>query len=252
MLKEVEARIAELDYDLDYVTLAGSGEPCLHLDMGMVLKELRKMTKARLAVLTNGTLCTDPAVRSELCEADVLVPSLDAVGMEVFRRLNRPAPGLDPQDIIEGLRNLRLEFSGEINLEMLLVKGMNDSPEEIAALVRAADLIAPDMVQLNTVVRPPAMSGTLPLPHRELEETARLFTVPCEVIASPPKGGAGDRGSLADRLVEMTRRRPLELADVALAFEMDKSKAMALIEDLIADGRMKKESFGRKVFYRGE
>ena len=90
MLKEVEARIGELDYDLDYVTLAGSGEPCLHLDLGMVLKELRKMTKARLAVLTNGTLCPDSEVRSALCEADVLVPSLDAVGKDVFRRLNRP------------------------------------------------------------------------------------------------------------------------------------------------------------------
>ena len=251
VLKEVETRIGELDYELDYVTLAGSGEPCLHLDMGMVLKELRRMTGARVAVLTNGTLCPDPAVRSELCEADVLIPSLDAVNLDIFRRLNRPAPGLYPEDIIEGLRNLRLEFSGEINLEMLLVQGMNDSPEEIEALVRAADMIAPDMVQLNTVVRPPAMSGTEALPHGRLEEIARLFTVPCEVIATPPKGGAGDRGSLSDRLVEMTRRRPLELSDVALAFELDQAKAGDLIEELIANGRMKRENFGRKVFYRG-
>ena len=134
---------------------------------------------------------------------------------------------------------------------MLLVKGINDSPQEIEALVRAADMIAPDMVQLNTVVRPPAMSGTEPLDRARLEEIAGLFTVPCEVIASPPKGGAGDRGSLADRLVEMTRRRPLELADVALAFELDRDKAGELIGELVSRGRMKEEVFGDRVFYRG-
>jgi wyosine [tRNA(Phe)-imidazoG37] synthetase (radical SAM superfamily) len=251
VLAEVEQRLAELDYPPDYITLAGSGEPTLHQDMGLVLGELKKISPAKLAVLTNGTLCTDPAVRADLAQADVVVPSLDAVSQAVFEKINRPAPGLAISDIIKGLEELRHEFSGQLWLEVLLVEGINDSPQEIKGIVEAAGLIKPEKVQLNTVVRPPAYPGARALSHERLSEIAGLFKSPAEVIA-PPKGKAGtDRGSRERQVVEMTRRRPLTLKDVAAAFGLEQGQAKELLDGLMARGMMKEERFGDRIFFRG-
>jgi wyosine [tRNA(Phe)-imidazoG37] synthetase (radical SAM superfamily) len=251
VLAEVEQRLAELEYPPDYITLAGSGEPTLHQDLGLVLGELKKLSAAKLAVLTNGTLCPDPAVRADLALADVLVPSLDAVSQPVFEKVNRPAVGLAISAIIKGLEQLRDEFSGQLWLEVLLVEGINDSPQEIQGIVAAAGRIRPDKVQLNTVIRPPAYPGARALSHERLSEIAGLFKSPAEVIA-PPQGRAGaDRGSRERQVVEMTRRRPLTLEDVAAAFGLELEQARELLDGLTARGMMKEERFGDRIFFRG-
>ena len=251
VLAEVEARLAELDYSPDFITLAGSGEPTLHQDLGMVLRELKRLSPARIAVLTNGTLCSDPAVRADLAAAEVVVPSLDAANQAVFQRVNRPAPGLDIEEILEGLVRLRQEMSGELWLEVLLVKGINDSPEAIQDIVRAVERIQPQRVQLNTVVRPPAAPGVEAVSHARLTEIAGRFPVPAEVI-SPPRGRAqGDRGTRERQVVEMTRRRPLTLEDVAAAFGVEAGEARQMLAGLIGEGKVREERFGDKVFYRG-
>lgn len=251
VLGEVEKRLAELEYPPDYITLAGSGEPTLHLDMGLVLRELRKLSRAKLAVLTNSTLCPDPAVRAELAEADVLVPSLDAASQEVFKKINRPANGLSINAIIRSLEELRDEFLGQLWLEVLMVEGLNDSLREINGIVEAARRIRPDKVQLNTVIRPPAYPGARALSHRRLGEIAELFESPTEMIA-PPRSRAGmDRGSRERQVVEMTRRRPLTLEDVAAAFDLEPDQAREFLRGLIARGMMKEEQFEDRKFYRG-
>lgn len=251
VLAEVRARLAELASPPDFITLGGSGEPILHQDMGMVLQELKKMSPARLAVLTNGTLTPDPSVRKALCLADVVVPSLDAVTPEVFRRVNRPAPKLDPQDIIEGLKALSREYKGELLLEILLVAGMNDTDEEIGHLIQAAADINPARVQLNTVVRPPAVSGVMAVGDERLREIAARFTVPTEVIA-PPRGRAGpDKGRIGQQVVEMTRRRPCTVKDIAAMAGLEEDEARRLVRDLIKQGQMIEETFGTNTFYRG-
>jgi wyosine [tRNA(Phe)-imidazoG37] synthetase (radical SAM superfamily) len=251
VLEEVEKRLAELDYPPDYITLAGSGEPTLHLDLGLVLRELHKLSRAKLAVLTNSTLCPDPAVRADLAEADVLVPSLDAASQEVFKKINRPANGLSINAIIRSLEDLRGQFLGQLWLEVLLVEGLNDSPQEIQGIVEAARRIRPDKVQLNTVIRPPAYPGARALTHRRLSEIAGLFESPTEVIA-PPRARAGtDRGSRERQVVEMTRRRPLTLEDVAAAIDLEPDQAREFLRGLIARGMMKEEQFEDRKFYRG-
>ncbi len=251
VLAEAGQRLGELERPPDHITLAGSGEPTLHLDLGLVLGRLRDLAPSRLAVLTNSTLVDDPQVRAELCLADVLVPSLDAVSPRVFRRVNRPARGLDIGRIVEGLVALRGEFAGEMWLEVLLVAGINDSDEEIAGIMEAARRIGPDKVQLNTVVRPPSVAGTLPLDDQRLAAIARAFPVPAEVIA-PPRGRAGtDHGALREQVVEMTRRRPCTLGDLEAMTGLEHSQTEALVRELLDMGRLKEEPFGAKVFYRG-
>jgi wyosine [tRNA(Phe)-imidazoG37] synthetase (radical SAM superfamily) len=251
VLDQVERRLSRLPHAPDFITLAGSGEPTLHLDLGLVLEELARLQAARLAVLSNGTLFTDPAVRRELARADVVIPSLDAVSPEAFRRVNQPAPGLEVAEIIEGLVSFRRQYRGELLLEILLVEGLNDQPEEIELLAEAARRIAPDMVQLNTVVRPPARGGVRPVSHRHLARVAAGLGLPCQVIAPPARRNGGEGERAADQVVEMTRRRPCTVEDIAAMTGLEPSRARELVRELVGSGRLRPEPFEDMTFYRG-
>lgn len=251
ILAELTQRLGELESPPDFITLAGSGEPTLHSELGAILRRVRDLTPARRAVLTNATLVGDPRVRAALCEADLLVPSLDAASESVFRRVNRPARGLTAAAMQAGLIALRREFVGEMWLEILLVEGYNDSDQELELLMAAARKIAPDRVQLNTVVRPPTLSEAKPLSDARLADIAAAFPVPAEVIAPPRARGGADHGALERQVVEMTRRRPCTLADLIAMTGLSPDQARGLVDDLLARSLLQIEPFGDLTYYRG-
>ena len=251
VLRQVRERLAELDTPPDYLTLAGSGEPTLHVDMGYILQKLRELDAGKTAVLTNGTLTYDAQVRDELCLADVVIPSLDAVSEDIFRRINRPVKGLSAAAMIEGMKKLRRQFKGQLVLEILLVAGLNDGAGELAKLVKAASEIAPDLVQLNTVVRPPAVEGFKAVDPPDLERIAAMFKVPTEVIAGPEVKTGGDHGSMERQVVEMTRRRPCTVSDIAAMTGLDNESAAAFIDSMESKGMLVREPVGDTMFFRG-
>jgi wyosine [tRNA(Phe)-imidazoG37] synthetase (radical SAM superfamily) len=251
VLSQVDDRLSELAAPPDFITLAGSGEPTLHLELGRVIAALKGLGAARVAVLTNGVLLTDPQVRQELALADVVIPSLDAVDPEIFQRINRPAPGLIIEEIIEGLAAFAAGFRGRLWLEVLLAAGVNDAPEHLKDLAAAARRIAPELVQLNTVIRPPAVPGVAALNASRLEAIAAGFGLPCAVSAPPTAAASGDRGDASRQVVEMTRRRPCTLADVAAMAGLETEQAGRLLAELTRQGKLKAEEHGGETYYRG-
>ena len=168
---------------IDSITFSGSGEPTLNTQIGWLIREIKSFTDTPVTVLTNATTLPDREVQEALLAADRVVPSLDAASQEVFEKINRPAPGLKIVDIIEGLAAFRRRFSGEVWLEILLVKGLNDSEEHLLLLKSAAEKIGPDRIQLNTVVRPPSDPGAKPLSQEKMEEIRSFFGDRAEIIA---------------------------------------------------------------------
>ncbi|MCF8034067.1 MAG: radical SAM protein [Desulfarculaceae bacterium] len=251
VLAQVERRLGELAEPPDFLTLAGSGEPTLHLELGRAIAGLRKLGVGRVAVLTNGVLLSDPRVRDDLAEAQVVIPSLDAATQEVFEAINRPAPGLIIDDVIEGLRAFAAGFQGRLWLEILLAAGVNDSPEHLEALGEAARGIGPELVQLNTVIRPPAVAGVKALGATRLEAIAAGLGLPCEVSAPPTARAGLDRGQAGDQVVEMTRRRPCTLSDVAAAVGLDSEGAQRLLHELSRQGKLEIEEHSGETYYRG-
>ncbi len=138
---------------LDYITFSGSGEPTLNAAFDDLIAGIRKITNIPVCIITNASLVAIPEVRAALCRADVLVPSLDAATEEVFRAIDRPVVPIKLNDVIEGLVQLRKEFRGALWLEVMLVRGVNDSLEHARALKEIIRRINPDKVQINTPVR---------------------------------------------------------------------------------------------------
>jgi len=166
----------------DYITLAGSGEPTLHADFGAIIQFLRAATTIPVALLTNGSLLGDPAVRAAAAQANVVKASLSAWDQPSFASINRPHAALTCAAVVEGLRQFRTAFSGTLWLEVFIVWGMNSIPMDVQAIARLAQTVHPDLVQLNTAVRPPAEEFVQALPRARLEELAALFDPPAEVI----------------------------------------------------------------------
>jgi len=168
--------------ELNFATISGPGEPTLNTKIGELIREIKKITPAKLAVITNASLLSDAAVRSELFGADLIVPSLDTVVPSVFERVDRPHPGIKIEDIKNGLIAFRKEFKGEIWLEVMLVRGVNDDLRYIKKLKEAVELIRPDKIQLNSPVRTTAESGILPVDKYKLNKIKSILGDNCEII----------------------------------------------------------------------
>jgi wyosine [tRNA(Phe)-imidazoG37] synthetase (radical SAM superfamily) len=169
VLSEIRAKCND---DFDYLTFAGSGEPTLSIDLGEIIQSAKKLVDAPVAVITNSVLLTNQQVRQEVALADVVLPSLDAVTQKTFCAINRPAPGLMIKDVIEGLIDFRKEFDGEIWLEVMLVRDINDSEAELIS--KAVDSIQPDRIQINTIVRRPA-ELVMPLKEEDMLNMLEIF-----------------------------------------------------------------------------
>jgi wyosine [tRNA(Phe)-imidazoG37] synthetase (radical SAM superfamily) len=234
----------------DFVTLAGSGEPTLNSGLGRIISRLKELTSVPVAVLTNGALLNDPEVRRELRQADVILPSLDAVTPELFQTINRPLAGLTAAAMIAGLKALRAAYHGQIWLEVLLLRRLNDVPEELAHLKETLALIRPDKVHLNTAVRPVVKDYALPLSEEELAAAAVFLGEGAEVIAAfgrhrHPNFELSD----ADFLATLARR-PQTATDLAEILGMPVVAITERLDNLIRLGRITPSRHQEKIFYQ--
>jgi len=150
--------------DLDYITFAGSGEPTLHSGLGEIINFIKEnYPQYKVALLTNATLLNDASVIKDIQKADLIVPSLDAVSMEAFEKINRPAPNITPETIISGIKNLKNNFSGEVWLEIFIIPEINDHEEELALFKKTINELGIKKVQLNTLDRPGAVKWIKPM-----------------------------------------------------------------------------------------
>jgi wyosine [tRNA(Phe)-imidazoG37] synthetase (radical SAM superfamily) len=239
---------------LDVITFSGSGEPTLHSGIGRIISHLKKSyPRYTIAVLTNGTLLWDPEVRRSIVPADIVVPSLDAVSPEAFTRIGRPAAGITPDRVIEGLVEFRKEFRGRLFLEIFIVPGVNDTPDELARLRDAAIKIHPDAVQINSLDRPGAEPWVTPAGRDKLDSLRALFKpLNAEVIGRPAERVYADRhvSDVMKSVISILRRRPSTLDDLQLALGSDREDLLKVLASMIDREMITVEVLDRGEFYR--
>ncbi len=155
ILKEIKEYLTpELKFDV--VTIVGEGEPTLYLKLGKLIEEIKKLTDKPIALITNGSLLYDKSVREECCKVDIILPTLDAYNEETYRQINRPYGKLKYKDFFKGLVEFSKIFKGQLWLEVMLVKGINDDLQSLFNLKDRIDQVNFDRVYINVPARPPA------------------------------------------------------------------------------------------------
>jgi wyosine [tRNA(Phe)-imidazoG37] synthetase (radical SAM superfamily) len=135
----------------DIITLSGSGEPTLALNIAEVIAGLKARTGKPVMVLTTATTLIDPQVRADLASADKVFCKLDASNDRMLQLIDRPVEGITLDTIVEGIKALRAEYKGYLAIQSMFMPQNTKDVEAYAEILKA---IQPDEVQLNTPLRP--------------------------------------------------------------------------------------------------
>lgn len=240
------ARWLKEDGQADCITFAGSGEPTLYSRLSELINFIKAHTAIPVIVLSNGTLLHRPAVRGELLRADIVKVSLSAWDEVSFQKINRPAPGLTFEKLLEGEHTFRKEFSGELWVEVFLMEGINADPKKVQKIAAAAAEIRPDRIHLNTAVRPPAEAGAQPVAKEKLEALCKLFS-PCAEVIATFSADAGSGGKLnIEKVIDLVRRHPATATQLAQGFGVETATILPLLDD----PRLQTEARGGETYYK--
>ena len=250
IMEEVERFLKAGTVSIDYLSLTGSGEPTLHSQIRSVIEGIKTITSIPVAVLTNGSLLYEEEVRQDLLRADVVLPSLDAVSSEVFMKINRPRPGFSIKEVIEGLVEFRKVYRGQIWLEILFCKGVNDSKEELLRIKKVLDRIQPDRIHINTVVRPPSEKWAVPLNPEEMEKIKAFFGEKASIISEFDRHpSVVTERDIKKEILKILKRRPLSLTDLSKGMGIRENEIEKYIQPLVSEGKIHARIFGDSIYY---
>jgi len=249
--KELRTNL-EKNQRIDYITISGSGEPTLHKGLDKIIKTIKKISKNKypVCVITNSSLLYRKAVRQELKEADLIIPSLDAATASVFRKVNRPYKSITFEKTLKGLLALRKEYKGKIWLEIMLIGGINDSLSQAEKFKIIIEKIKPDKVQLNTPIRPAGMKISLPSPKR-LEKIRDILSASSEVITSfsSRKKPVGDSKDLEKKILRYLKVRPATLGDLSDSLGLNSNVIIKSLNSLLEKKCIKKQPHKDKMYF---
>lgn len=219
ILAEVRQALAQhAPGEIDWVTFVGSGEPTLHSGIGALIRAVKEMTPLPVAVITNGALLYQPAVRRELTAADAVLPTVDVGTADLYRRLNRPHPETTFTRLIAGLIAFRAIYHGQLWPEVMLVRGLNDSAAALQAIAEVLRRIEPDEIHISLPTRPPVETWVEPADAEGILRAQAILGNVARVL-HPAQGEFDLRGCAdpADAIVAIITRHPLRETDLLQA-----------------------------------
>jgi wyosine [tRNA(Phe)-imidazoG37] synthetase (radical SAM superfamily) len=250
VLEEVKTFLMKGSSSIDYLSLSGSGEPTLHSKIRSIIKGIKEITTIPVAVITNGSLLYEQEVREDLLQADVLLPSLDTVSPEVFMKINRSHRKLSIERVIEGMVEFRKIYKGQIWLEILFCKGVNDTSEELQKMKEVVKRIKPNLIHLNTVVRPPSEKWAAPLSQKEMEQIQTFFGKKASIISEFDRHPSYTmERDIKEEILKILRRRPLSLSDLSKGMGIPQSELDKNIKPLVQEGKIHIREFQDSIYY---
>lgn len=177
-------------WDVDIITLSGSGEPTLALNLGDILTRIKAQTNKPIAVLTNGSLLSEASVRNELAIADHVAIKFDAISADQLKRTNNPIDSIEFHEIWIGIRQFRWQYQGTLAIQTMMLSPWDDLHQ--MNYVSLMQTLAPDEIQLNTPTRPKPLVHSLEARgnhHSTVEDGAKSL----KTVAGQDLKDFGDR-----------------------------------------------------------
>jgi len=255
LVDEVTEKVDELTRRgaiVDYLTFVPDGEPTLDRNLGKIIKRLRPLG-IRVAVITNSSLLNLEEVRQDLEKADLVSLKMDAASKRTWRKIDRPHNSLDLRAILDGMLEFKGMFSGEIITETMLVKGKNDSDEEIQRIADFLGSLQPTKAYLSVPTRPPAVKGVLPGDDQALMKAYQVFSersLSVEYLIGYEGNEFGFTGDVERDLLDITAVHPMR-EDAVQEYVLKAGAEWETITALVERGLLLELEYqGRRFFMR--
>lgn len=236
----------EKNISFDFLTLTANGEPSLYPHLEELISSLRKIAKdKKLLILSNGTAVLDQDKFNALLKLDVVKFSLDSAIPKTFYRIDRALKNIDLEKMIEKMAEFKTQFKGDLVMEILVVKDLNDNEEEFIALNQALAKIAPLRVDLSTIDRPPAYAVKKVSEERLLELSKLITSTP---VLLPKRHYEGEKLNFnEEELLKMLHLR--SQSEIDIENKLDKA-SQVLLDKLIKEEKVKILNLAGVKFYK--
>jgi wyosine [tRNA(Phe)-imidazoG37] synthetase (radical SAM superfamily) len=234
--------------DIDVLTLTANGEPTLYPYLNELIDRINAIKgDTRTLILSNGSTIADPAIQDALAKIDTVKLSLDCATSRCFKRIDRMHEGIDIETIQEGMLTFRAHSSHPLIIEILIVQGINDKPNEIQALNDYLLRLRPDRIDLGTIDRPPAYDVQA-VSYERLLELSLLFDPALPVHIAYRKNATASPASYDDiAILDTLAKRPLSPEDIAILFDAQSQKRL---EALVQSGQITPVEANGVVFFK--
>lgn len=203
--------------NIQSLTITANGEPTLYpylYELMLRLEDIKGGVQTLL--LTNGSLLWDLSVSRACLLFDKVKFSLDAISPEVFKKIDRPTKNISLEQILQGIYQFSADFSGELYAEILFVKNINDSLNEIKKMARFLAPMRLKRLDISSIDRPPAYKVS-PIPQEQLEIFARIFRdfkIPTFLPTRTPNTKKENLNLSQDEILKTLALRPMSKEDI--------------------------------------
>ena len=219
--------------NIDEITLTANGEPTLYPHLKELIEEINKVKEEKeTLILTNSAALVDDNVFETLLELDQVKLSLDAVSTDVFKKIDRPHHSIDLSRLIDAVIRFSECYKGKLFIEILFVRGLNDTKEEVAKLNTLLHRLNALRIDIGTIDRPPAypVEG---ISYGELVHIAQQFDALLPInIASRVHAEFSQSRYSKEEIINTLDKRPLTPEDIEILFDsVSKAHLKALIQE---------------------
>ena len=234
--------------DIDVLTITANGEPTLYPHLSALMDAINEIKgDTRTLILSNAATINDAKVQEALMKFDEVKLSLDCATQRCLRKLDRSHKGIEVERIKEGMLRFKERYGGPLIIEILIVKGLNDSDEEIAALNDFLLTLHPTRIDIGTIDRPPAYE-VKPVSYEDLLHISHRFDPSLPIyIASRQKAQSTPSSYSKDLILETLQKRPLSDDDIAALFD---SQSQERFKKLLAEGKIEMVETNGVKFYK--
>lgn len=232
---------------IDVITITANGEPTMYPYLDLLVDTIDTLKgDIQTLILSNSACLYDPKIFNTLLKLDQVKLSLDAATPEVFKKIDRPAEGIEIGTIIESITRFSQVFEGKLFIEILFVKGVNDTPSEVEALNCTLLALHCERIDIGTIDRPPAYA-VQPLSFEELHTISHLFDplLPIHIVSRTHAHATASSYSDDDILTTLDKR-PLTMDDIDALFDADSKKRF---ENLLHQGKIAQIERSNIIFF---
>ncbi len=234
--------------DIDFLTITANGEPTMYPYLSELIDEINKIKgNTKTLILSNAATIDDPKVQDTLLKLDEVKLSLDCATQKCLKKLDRSHSGIDVENIKAGMLEFKRRYNGPLVIEILIVKTLNDSEDEIARLNDFLLKLQPTRIDIGTIDRPPAFD-VKPVSYEELLHISHLFDSSLPVyIASRKKADISASSYSYEEILETLSKRPLTREDIEALFDEESQKRA---ENLLHKGKIRLVETNGVKFYK--